>query len=171
LSSKKLEEIIVMAKLSSPYGVKGWVKIFSFTEKLDSLLAYKKFFLSKDQKNWLEKEVKEIKLHGKSIIVKFLEIDSRSEAENLKNYLIGVSKDLLPKLNKGQYYWNELIGFEVLNLKNISFGNVDTFIETGANDVIVVRGDKERLIPYTSNTVLKVDTGGEKIIVDWDEEF
>ena len=160
-----------MAKLSSPYGVKGWVKIFSFTEKLDSLLAYKKFFLSKDQKNWLEKEVKEIKLHGKSIIVKFLEIDSRSEAENLKNYLIGVSKDLLPKLNKGQYYWNELIGFEVLNLKNISFGNVDTFIETGANDVIVVRGDKERLIPYTSNTVLKVDTGGEKIIVDWDEEF
>ena len=91
--------------------------------------------------------------------------------ENLKNYLIGVSKDLLPKLNKGQYYWNELIGFEVLNLKNISFGNVDTFIETGANDVIVVRGDKERLIPYTSNTVLKVDTGGEKIIVDWDEEF
>tara|TARA_B100001175_G_scaffold217888_1_gene185343 strand:- start:175 stop:690 length:516 start_codon:yes stop_codon:yes gene_type:complete len=171
LSSKKLEEIIVMAKLSSPYGVKGWVKIFSFTEKLDSLLAYKKFFLSKDQKNWLEKEVKEIKLHGKSIIVKFLEIDSRSEAENLKDYLIGVSKDLLPKLNKGQYYWNELIGFEVLNLKNISFGNVDTFIETGANDVIVVRGDKERLIPYTSNTVLKVDTGGEKIIVDWDEEF
>ena len=171
MSSKKLEEIIVMAKLSSPYGVKGWVKIFSFTEKLDSLLAYKKFFLSKDQKNWLEKEVKEIKLHGKSIIVKFLEIDSRSEAENLKNYLIGVSKDLLPKLNKGQYYWNELIGFEVLNLKNISFGNVDTFIETGANDVIVVRGDKERLIPYTSNTVLKVDTGGEKIIVDWDEEF
>ena len=171
MSSKKLEEIIVMAKLSSPYGVKGWVKIFSFTEKLDSLLAYKKFFLSKDQKNWLEKEVKEIKLHGKSIIVKFLEIDSRSEAENLKNYLIGVSKDLLPKLNKGQYYWNELIGFEVLNLKNISFGNVATFIETGANDVIVVRGDKERLIPYTSNTVLKVDTGGEKIIVDWDEEF
>jgi len=171
LSSKKLEEIIVMAKLSSPYGVKGWVKIFSFTEKLDSLLAYKKFFLSKDQKNWLGKEVKEIKLHGKSIIVKFLKIDNRSEAENLKDYLIGVSKDLLPKLNKGQYYWNELIGFEVLNLKNISFGNVDTFIETGANDVIVVMGDKERLIPYTSNTVLKVDTGGEKIIVDWDEEF
>ncbi|MDC0183306.1 ribosome maturation factor RimM, partial [Nitrosomonadales bacterium] len=166
-----LEEIIVMAKISSPYGVKGWVKIFSFTEKLDTLLAYKKFFLSKDQKNWLEKEVKEIKLHGKSIIVKFLKIDNRSEAENLKDYLIGVSKDLLPKLNKDQYYWNELIGFEVLNLKNISFGNVDTFIETGANDVIVVRGDKERLIPYTSNTVLKVDTGGEKIIVDWDEEF
>ncbi len=171
MSSKKLEEIIVMAKISSPYGVKGWVKIFSFTENLDSLLAYNKFFLSKDQKSWLEKEVKEIKLHGKSIVAKFLEIDNRSEAENFKDYLIGVSKDLLPKLNKGQYYWSELIGFEVLNLKNISFGTVDTFIETGANDVIVVSGDKERLIPYTSNTVLKVDTGGEKIIVDWDEEF
>jgi 16S rRNA processing protein RimM len=59
----------------------------------------------------------------------------------------------------------------VLNLQNISFGLVDTFIETGANDVIVVKGDKERLIPYTTKTVLKVDTIKGKIIVDWDEDF
>ena len=80
-------------------------------------------------------------------------------------------KESLPKLNKDQYYWNDLIGFEVLNLKNTSFGIVDTFIETGANDVIVLKGDKERLIPYTPETVLKVDVGGKKIIVDWDEDF
>ncbi len=171
MSSKELEEIVVMAKVLNPYGVKGWVKIFSFTEKLDSLLVYEKFFLSKDQVDWLETEVKDIKLHGKSIIAKFSEIDNRSEAEGFRDYLIGVTKNLLPKLSKDQYYWNELIGFEVLNLDNISFGKVDTFIETGANDVIVVKGDRERLIPYTSNTVLKVDTGGDKIIVDWDEEF
>ena len=160
-----------MGKVLVPYGVNGWVKVYSFTEKIESFLTYKKLYLSKDQKNWLEIKIKEIKLHGKTIIVKFSEIADRSQAETYKNYLIGVPKDYLPQLNDNQYYWNDLIGLEVLNLQDVSFGLVDTYIETGANDVIVVKGDKERLIPYTPMTVLKVDTIKNKIIVDWDESF
>ena len=160
-----------MGKVLVPYGVNGWVKIYSFTEKLESFLTYKKLYLSKDQKNWLEIKIKEIKLHGKTIIAKFSEIADRTQAETYKNYLIGVPKDYLPQLNDNQYYWNDLIGLEVLNLQDVSFGLVDTYIETGANDVIVVKGDKERLIPYTPMTVLKVDTIKNKIIVDWDESF
>jgi len=171
LSSRKLEEVVVMGKVLVPYGVNGWVKVYSFTEKLESFLTFKKLFLSKDQTNWLEIKVKEIKVHGKTIIAKFSEIADRTQAESYKGYLIGVSKDYLPQLSEDQYYWNDLIGFEVLNLQNISFGIVDTYIETGANDVIVVKGNKERLIPYTPMTVLKVDTIKEKIIVDWDESF
>jgi 16S rRNA processing protein RimM len=167
----KLEEIVVVGKVLVPYGVNGWVKVYSFTEKLESFLTYKKLYLSKDQKNWLEIKIKEIKLHGKTIIANFSEIADRTQAETYKDYLIGVPKHYLPQLNKDQYYWNDLIGFEVLNLQNVSFGLVDTYIETGANDVIVVKGDKERLIPYTSMTVLKVDTIKNKIIVDWDESF
>ena len=167
----ELEEIVVMGKVLVPYGVNGWVKVYSFTEKLESFLTYKKLFLSKDQKNWLEIKVKDIKVHGKSIIAKFSEIADRTQADNYRNYLIGVPKDCLPQLNEDEYYWNDLIGFEVLNLQNFSFGLVDTYIETGANDVIVVKGDRERLIPYTSMTVLKVDTIKDKIIVDWDEDF
>ena len=168
---RKEEEIVVMGKVLAPYGVNGWVKVYSFTEKLESFLTYKKLYLSKDQKNWLEINVKEIKLHGKKIIANFSEIADRTQAENYKNYLIGVPKDYLPQLNEDQHYWNDLIGFEVLNLQNVSFGLVNTYIETGANDVIVVKGDKERLIPYTSMTVLKIDTIKDKIIVDWDEDF
>ena len=167
----ELEEIVVMGKVLVPYGVNGWVKVYSFTEKLESFLTYKKLYLSKDQKNWLEIKIKEIKLHGKTIIAKFSEIADRTQAETYKDYLIGVSKDYLPQLNDNQYYWNDLIGLEVLNLQDVSFGLVDTYIETGANDVIVVKGDKERLIPYTPMTVLKVDTIKNKIIVDWDESF
>ena len=167
----ELEEIVVMGKVLVPYGINGWVKVYSFTEKLESFLTYKKLFLSKDQKNWLEIKVKEIKVHGKTIIAKFSEIADRTQAETYKNYLIGVPKDYLPQLNDNQYYWNDLIGLEVLNLQDVSFGLVDTYIETGANDVIVVKGDKERLIPYTPMTVLKVDTIKNKIIVDWDESF
>ena len=171
MSSRELEEIVVMGKVLVPYGINGWVKVYSFTEKLESFLTYKKLFLSKDQKNWLEIKVKEIKVHGKTIIAKFSEIADRTQADNYRNYLIGVPKDCLPQLNEDEYYWNDLIGFEVLNLQNFSFGLVDTYIETGANDVIVVKGDRERLIPYTSMTVLKVDTIKDKIIVDWDEDF
>ena len=171
MSSRKLEEIVVMGKVLVPYGVNGWVKVYSFTEKLESFLTYKKLYLSKDQKNWLEIKAKEIKVHGKTIIAKFSEIADRTQAENYKNYLIGVPKDCLPQLNENQHYWNDLIGFEVFNLQNVSFGLVNTYIETGANDVIVVKGDRERLIPYTSMTVLKIDTIKDKIIVDWDEDF
>ena len=171
MSSRQLEEIVVMGKVLVPYGVNGWVKVYSFTEKLESFLTYKKLYLSKDQKNWLEIKAKEIKVHGKTIIAKFSEIADRTQAENYKNYLIGVPKDCLPQLNDNQYYWNDLIGFEVFNLQNVSFGLVNTYIETGANDVIVVKGDRERLIPYTSMTVLKIDTIKDKIIVDWDEDF
>ena len=160
-----------MAKVLVPYGVNGWVKVYSFTEKLESFLQYKKLFLSKDQKNWIEIKVIEIKLHGKTIVANFLEIANRTQAENYKGYLIGVPKNLLPRLKEEQYYWSDLIGCEVLNVQNISFGLVDTFIETGANDVIVVKGDKERLIPYTTKAVLKVDTINRKIMVDWNEDF
>jgi len=160
-----------MGKVLVPYGVNGWVKVYSFTEKIESFLIYKKLFLSKDQKNWLEIKVKDIKLHGKTIIANFSEIADRTQAESYKDYLIGVQKNLLPKLKEDQYYWNDLIGCEVLNLQNISFGLVDTFIKTGANDVIVVKGEIERLIPYTARIVLKADTINGKIIVDWDEDF
>ena len=104
MSSRKLEEIVVMGKVLVPYGVNGWVKVYSFTEKIESFLTYKKLFLSQDQKNWLEIKVKDIKLHGKTIIANFSEIADRTQAEGYKDYLIGVQKKLLPKLKEAQYY-------------------------------------------------------------------
>ena len=172
MSSRKLEEIVVMGKVLVPYGVNGWIKVYSYTEKIESFLTYKKnLFLSKDQHSWIEIKVKEIKLHGKTIVANFAEITDRNQAEYYKDYLIGVPKIFLPQLKANQYYWSDLIGCEMFNLQGVSFGVVDTFIETGANDVIVVKGDKERLIPYTTETVLKVDAINSKIIVDWDENF
>ena len=97
-----------MGKVLVPYGVNGWVKVYSFTEKLESFLTYKKLFLSKDQKSWLEIKVKEIKVHGKTIIAKFSEIADRTQAESYEGYLIGVPKDYLPQLSEDQYYWNDL---------------------------------------------------------------
>jgi 16S rRNA processing protein RimM len=172
LSSNELEEIVVMGKVLVPFGINGWIKVYSFTEEKESFLAYKKkLFLSKDQKSWLEVSVKAIKLRGKMIIAKISEIKDRTQAECYKDYLIGVPKSFLPQLEDGQYYWSDLIGCEMFNLQNISFGVVNTFIETGANDVIVVKGDRERLVPYNKKTVLKVDIKNSKIIVDWNEEF
>ncbi len=88
MSSRELGEVVVMGKVLVPYGVNGWIKVYSFTEKIESFLTYKKLFLSKDQTNWLEIKPIEIKLHGKTIIAKFSEIADRTQAENYKNYLI-----------------------------------------------------------------------------------
>jgi 16S rRNA processing protein RimM len=77
----------------------------------------------------------------------------------------------LPELANNEFYWNDLIGFEVVTLSNVLLGKLETFIETGANDVMVVEGDKQRLLPYTPSVVKKVDVKQQQIIVDWDENF
>jgi 16S rRNA processing protein RimM len=74
-------------------------------------------------------------------------------------------------LANNEFYWNDLIGFEVVTLSNVLLGKLETFIETGANDVMVVEGDKQRLLPYTPSVVKKVDVKQQQIIVDWDENF
>lgn len=80
-------------------------------------------------------------------------------------------KNSLPKLNKNEFYWNDLIGCEIQNINGFLLGKVTGFIETGANDVFVVEGEKQRLIPYTKKIVKNIELKQQQIIVDWDESF
>ena len=80
-------------------------------------------------------------------------------------------KNSLPKLTDNKFYWDDLIGCEVHNTDGLLFGKLTGFIETGANDVLVVEGEKKRLIPYTKMTVKKIELKQQQIIVDWDESF
>ena len=104
-------------------------------------------------------------------MVKFDGINDRAVADGYRNYWVGVLKKSLPKLADNKFYWNDLIGCEVHNIDRLLFGKLTGFIETGANDVLVVEGEKKRLIPYTKMTVKKIDLKQQQIIVDWDESF
>ena len=188
---------ITVGKIGAPYGVRGWVKIHSFTESIENLLEYdpwylqrlpqlkeaqlKKAQLNKTQSNntqsseapeWVETAVSEAKIHGKGIIAKFEGCDDRDAATRMRGLEIAVRRDQLPEPEAGEYYWVDLEGLEVLTLDGTTLGRIDHMLETGANDVMVVKGDRERLNPYVPGPIVhEVDIKGGTIRVDWDPSY
>ena len=165
------EDYLVMGQLVGSFGIKGWLKVKVFTEKVKTLREYENWFLSSDEKNWSKFCVNEVKINQKGMMVKFENINDRTKADSLRNYWVGVLKGSLPKLKKNEFYWNDLIGCKIQNLEGFLFGEVTGFIETGANDVFVVEGEKKWLIPYTKMVVRDIELKRQQIIVDWDESF
>ena len=166
-----IEDFVVMGRIGSSFGIKGWLKLQVFSEEINTLGKYKNWYLSNDEKNWKLIKVEQYKISTNKVSVKFYDVDDRTTSDPYNGYLVGVPRDSLPKLKENEYYWNDLIGYRVINLQDILLGQVDTFLETGANDVLVVEGSKQRLIPYTPSTIIKIDKKQQKITVDWDENF
>jgi 16S rRNA processing protein RimM len=148
------------------------LKIHPDTEVFDGLLAYKTWWIGKDD-NWRELKVESAKIHNDVLAVKLQGIDDRDAAVACKGKQIAVPRALLPKLKKEEYYWSDLIGLSVKNQQNVDFGKITDVFATGANDVIVVNSDEkaERLIPYIAQVILEVDLAAKTMLVDWDEAF
>ena len=121
---------------------------------------------------WQQQQVAEGGRHGKGVIARLVGCDDREHARLLMGCEIGIYRDQLPETRPGEYYWSDLHGLNVVTLDDDSLGVVDHLIETGANDVLVVKGERERLIPFVmGNIVRRVDLGGGEIQVNWDKEF
>jgi len=165
-------ELINVGEISGVFGVKGWIKVFSLTDPRENIISYSPWTLKKGN------EVKQVKLvsgkrQGKSIVAQIEGLTDRNDAELLRGWKILIDKSQLPKTEEGVYYWTQLIGLFVETDQGISLGKVDSLLETGANDVLIVKDDKqERLIPFINGQVIKqVDLDDRKIIVDWDPDF
>jgi 16S rRNA processing protein RimM len=165
-----LDNLIIIGKIISAYGVKGWVKVRPFTEKPKNFIEYEKQFISKDQKNWDPLEINNMKIQGQDVIADF-GFKDWDIAESSKGKFLAISRDDLPKLGSDEYYWDDLIDLNVLDMDDTNIGKVTGLIETGANDVLVVSGDKERLIPYIPQVINYIDLDRKIIKVDWDKEF
>lgn len=152
------------------YGVKGWVKVYSFTEPREGIIKYKPWLI-KRQGSWQSIDVESAKIHGQLVIAKLAGIDDRDQAALAIGAELSIAREQLPVLSENQYYWSDLIGLDVKNTENVTFGRVDHLFETGANDVLVVKGDKERLIPYIPDVIKAIDLQEQTMLVDWDEEF
>jgi len=160
-----------LGKISGVFGVKGWLKIYANTDKKEDILSYKPWYVERNKVRQPVK-IKAGKPHGKTIIVLFEGIDDRNEAERWVGCDIYMSSDQLPTLKKNEYYWSDLIGLNVVSLNGDDYGTIDHMLETGANDVIVVKGERERLIPFVLEQVVKsVDLDDGKMLVDWDADF
>ncbi|MCC5860100.1 MAG: ribosome maturation factor RimM [Ectothiorhodospiraceae bacterium] len=163
--------LIVLGRIGGPHGVKGWVRIQSFTDPRENILSYPRWFLGRGAQ-WAAYELSDGRMQGKSVVALLSGVESREAAESLKGREIAVPRDELPPLPEGEYYWADLIGLRVRTVDGVDLGVVDHLIQTGANDVLVVRGDRERLIPMVVGQYVKrVDLDAGRMDVDWDPEF
>jgi 16S rRNA processing protein RimM len=162
---------INVGKISGVFGVKGWVKVFSFTDIRENILSYSPWLLKKDSETRLIAVI-DGKLQGKAVVAQLDGVNDRDRAASLMGWDIFISPDQLPKVAKGEYYWSDLIGLNVETDRGIQLGAVDSLLETGANDVLVVKGERERAIPFLQGkTIINIDLDAGKIIVDWDPDF
>ncbi|MWV17276.1 ribosome maturation factor RimM [Pseudomonas sp. L-22-4S-12] len=170
------EDLIVLGKITSVHGVRGEVKIYSFTDPIDNLLDYPQWTLRRDG------EVKQVelvsgRLQGKVLVAKLKGLDDREVARTFAGFDICVPRALLPDLAEDEFYWYQLEGLKVIDQLGQLLGKIDHLLETGANDVMVVKpcagslDDRERLLPYTAQCVLKVDLAAGEMQVDWDADF
>ncbi|MWV11521.1 ribosome maturation factor RimM [Pseudomonas sp. R-28-1W-6] len=170
------EDLIVLGKITSVHGVRGEVKIYSFTDPIDNLLDYSQWTLKRDG------EVKQVelvsgRLQGKVLVAKLKGLDDREVARTFAGFDICVPRALLPDLAEDEFYWYQLEGLKVIDQLGQLLGKIDHLLETGANDVMVVKpcagslDDRERLLPYTAQCVLKVDLAAGEMQVDWDADF
>lgn len=159
-------------KVSGVFGVKGWVKVFSFTEPRENILRYSPWLLKKHGQT-REIRVLEGQRHGNTVVAGLEGITDRDAAMALMGAEILISRRQLPAAAAGEYYWNDLIGLQVITTAGVSLGKVDHLLETGANDVLVVMdGETERLIPFLQQqTVLNIDLDAGLMTVDWDPDF
>ncbi|MES9992960.1 MAG: ribosome maturation factor RimM [Candidatus Thiodiazotropha sp.] len=165
------DELIIMGRVSGLFGVRGWLKIYSHTSPREGIIRYRDWYL-KQGGDWRPHRVVAGHAQGKGVVAQLQGIDDRDHAAPLVNCDIAVQRDQLPALQPGEYYWNDLQGLRVVNLEGVDLGVVSHLFETGANDVLVVRGERERLIPYTSGLAIQeVDLDQGRILVDWDPEF
>ncbi len=164
-------ERIVVGKLSGVYGVKGWLKVFSWADPRENILGYKRWML-KTSEGWIERQLLQGKPHAKGLVALLEGCSTREDAEALKGLEISVYATELALLKRDEYYWRDLIGLRVVNLEGVDFGAIHSLIETGANNVLVVRGDKERLVPWVMEQYIKnVDLEAGQILVDWEAGF
>jgi 16S rRNA processing protein RimM len=165
------QEDINVGKISGVFGIKGWVKVFSFTDPRENILNYSPWLLKKGSET-RQVAVTDGSLHGKAVVAQLEGVNDRDLAAGLIGWGIFITHDQLPAATEGEYYWSDLIGLKVETIEGVQLGEVGSLLETGANDVIIVQGERERAIPFLQGqTIINIDLDAGIMTVDWDPEF
>lgn len=166
--TRALTQPLPIGRIVGLFGVKGWVKVYSYTDPREAVLSYDTWLIDR-KGDWHEVQLAEGKLQGKSVIARLEGVGDPDEASELIGCDLAIRRDQLPELPGDRYYWSDLEGLEVRRDDGSTLGKVAYVMETGANDVLVTKGDTERLIPFVMNEViLDVDLAEGVITVDWE---
>jgi 16S rRNA processing protein RimM len=161
-------DYVVIGQVGATYGIKGWLKILSFTEQTTDIVNYTPWYLEQPT-GWQPFKVEDSRPHGKGVVAKLAGFNNPEQAKLLSSKKIAILRSQLPKLAKGEYYWSDLKGLTVIDQHGAHLGKIIYLIETGSNDVIVVKGEREHAIPYLLNDVIKsIDLEKGEMHVDWE---
>ncbi|MDX9741140.1 MAG: ribosome maturation factor RimM [Gammaproteobacteria bacterium] len=166
------QRLVTVARLGAPYGVRGWLKVHSFTSPPESVLDYDPWRVRVGGE-WKEFRVAEGRVHGKGVVARLEGFDDREAVRTLVGAEVAVERSRLGDPGAGSYFWADLIGAEVVNREGEPLGRVDHLIDNGQQDVLVIRGgDRERLIPFVQDHyILEVDVEAGRIVVDWGLDY
>lgn len=165
------QQLINVGRISGVFGVKGWVKVYSFTGIRETILSYSPWLLMKDGESRLLAVI-DGKLQGNAVVARLDGVNDRDQAAKLMGWEIFITPDQLPEPAKDEYYWSDLIGLNVETNLGVQLGVVESLLETGANDVVIVKGERERVIPFLQGqTIMDIDLDAGRMVVDWDPDF
>jgi 16S rRNA processing protein RimM len=162
---------VVLGRIAGPFGVRGWVKIASFTDPPEQILDFPLWRADQPGGGTRELRHAEGRRHGKGLVVRLEGIGDRDVALALGKPELWVERQQLPALKTGEHYQTDLIGYEVVNLKGERLGRIEHFIDLPAGAVMVVVGERERWLPTGRDRLIAVDREGGRVTVDWDAEF
>jgi len=164
----------VLGRLADPYGIRGWLRLHAFGDDPQAWAAMPVWWIAREGEPWRETRLQGLRVHGDGVVVLLEGVGDRTAAEAMKGVLVGAPRSALPMTDEGEFYWADLIGLDVVNTAGERLGKVVGLIETGANDVLRVRGEgdeAERLLPFVSAVVLTVDKEAGQIRVEWGSDW
>jgi len=168
---------VVLGQLGKLHGIKGWLRLSSFTNPTENIFEYPTLLAEIDNR-WQVLEIDEYRQQSNGFVVHIKGYDEPEIARQLSGIRLAINSQLLPKLDEDSYYWYELEGMKVVNLQGENFGQVSSLLETGANDVLVVKPTddsidaRERLIPYIADSVIDhIDSEERFIKVNWEADY
>lgn len=163
---------ILIGRIHGAFGVRGEVKLESLTEPAGNLFRYQPWILRDAQGREREIDGARGRPGGKGLVATLPGIDDRDAAEALRGAELYIPRSALPPPRPGEFYWVDLEGLNVVNLDGVDFGTVVQVFSNGANDVLVARGSRERMIPFLRpDYVRELDFDAGRIVVDWDADF
>ncbi len=168
-----VDKTVAVGRVTDAYSLSGEIKLRAYTELLENLLQYKDWIVVHPCGRRHECRVQKAAVRGKFVVAALRGCEDRDAALSLKGCEVHIPVSHLPQLEPNDYYWTDLIGLEVAGIDGALFGHIESIMETGANDVLVVQGKQSQtvLIPYIPEVIRSIDLERQVITVDWTENY
>ena len=176
MSSAPANNLMKIGQLKKPYGIKGWLWVFSDTDDRTAIFDMQPWYM-KTAMGMKPLTVKVWREQGSGIVAQFEQVPDRNVAETMNGVTLWVEQDVLPETGEDEYYWSDLIGVRVFNEQDEYLGDITEMFETGAHDIMRVAAtsdsldDEERLIPWHKQTVLEVDITAKTVVAAWPSDY